>query len=98
RSETVRNGVMSDHYDGFDASPNLANEPVEHSHNERDAVVGTGSPRRVPSPKPFDLARFAEWLPRLGTVLWLDRRDGHLPLSRATICVSGRLLLEHTRR
>jgi len=86
---------MSDHYDGFDASPNLANEPAAHSLDEREAVVGTGSARRVPSPKPFDLPRFAEWLPRLGTVLWLDRRDGHLPLSRATIGATGVLLLDH---
>lgn len=43
----------------------------------------------------FDLARFAEWLPRLGAVLWMDRRERRHGALRATIGAHGVLLFDH---
>ena len=42
----------------------------------------------------FDFAHFAGWLPRLGAVLWLERRV-HRASARATIGSRGVLLLDH---
>ena len=86
---------MSDHYDGFDSSSNTPDDHVAHRRDDRVAVAGTGAAPILPSSNAFDLPRFAEWLPRLGAVLWLDRRDGHRTPSRATIGASGVLLLDH---
>jgi hypothetical protein len=86
---------MSDHYDDFDASPNVPDDHGAHPRDDRLAVASIGSAPPLPSCKPFDLPRFAEWLPRLGAVLWLDRRDGHRAPSRATIGARGVLLLDH---
>jgi putative heme degradation protein len=43
----------------------------------------------------FDLARFAEWLPRLGAVLWLDRRGRRGVALRAAVGAHGLLLFDH---
>jgi len=45
-------------------------------------------------PATFDLTRFADWLPRLGPVLWLDRSDRRSS-TRAAIGAQGLLLLDH---
>jgi len=58
-----------------------------------DAVSGPTSPSRASAG--FDLARIAEALPKLGAVLWLDRRDRRAAPTRATIGARGVLLLDH---
>jgi hypothetical protein len=86
---------MSDHYDGYDSPSDIPHDHVGHRRDDRVAVAGSGSARMLASPEPFDLPRFAEWLPRLGAVLWLDRREGHRAPSRATVGARGVLLLDH---
>ena len=56
--------------------------------------LATYEPRAHKAPE-LDLAAFVEWLPRIGTVLWLHRprRDNIFP--RARLTGRGVLLLEH---
>jgi hypothetical protein len=44
---------------------------------------------------PLDLGRLAEALPRLGVVLWLERRERRARSAHATIGVRGVLLVDH---
>jgi len=84
---------MSDRYD------------ASHDHHDDDSSLpwsddravapsNDASARKTTRAK-FDLARFAEWLPRLGAVLWLERRDRRPSPSRAVIGSRGVLLLDH---
>ncbi|HEX4482133.1 MAG TPA: hypothetical protein VH082_15055, partial [Rudaea sp.] len=43
----------------------------------------------------LDIAAFVEWLPRLGTVLWLHRPTRDAVFPRARLTDRGVLLLEH---
>lgn len=48
----------------------------------------------VAAPAPFDLARVADALPKLGSVLWLERRGRRTPLERMPQA-RGVVLLDH---
>lgn len=50
---------------------------------------------REPKTSAFDIAAFIEWLPRLGTVLWLHRPKRDAVFPRARLTGRGVLLLEH---
>lgn len=66
-----------------------------------DDVSGTGySHAAVPAPASAgapggDWFRLAEWLPRLGSVLWLHRAAADVVFPRARLADEGVLLLEH---
>lgn len=82
---------MSDHHAEFeDRAPA---EPVLARDDRTFAAPAPVS--KASADAAFDLARFAEWLPRLGAVLWLDRRDAARTPSRASIGARGVLLLDH---
>ncbi len=51
-------------------------------------------PQNLPAGVP-KLCEFAEWLPRLGPVLWLDRRKTTGPASMCPNAGSGPVLLDH---
>lgn len=53
------------------------------------------APPRIERLAPLDLGRLAEALPRLGAVLWLERRDRRTRPSRAMIGARGVLLIDH---
>ncbi len=68
--------------------------------SEPDGASSAGyaheSPRRPPiNTSPVDWYRLAEWLPRLGSVLWLHRDAGDAVFPRARLAEEGVLLLEH---
>ena len=50
---------------------------------------------RIDMLTPLDLGRLAEALPRLGAVLWLERRDRRTRPARAMIGARGVLLIDH---
>ena len=50
---------------------------------------------RIDMLAPLDLGRLAEALPRLGAVLWLERRDRRTRPARAMIGARGVLLIDH---
>ena len=60
-----------------------------------DASRALDAHQRPSHPQPFDLARFARWLPRLGAVLWLERRERRATPTRAMLGSHGVLLLDH---
>lgn len=85
---------MSDYHDDRNALPPDPADPLFGSWSEADA------PRPEPPPAPrgsatLDLPRLAEWLPRLGAVLWLERRERRRSPLRALIGARGIVLLEH---
>jgi hypothetical protein len=53
------------------------------------------APARSDHALPFDLARLIDALPKLGAVLWLERRDRRQTPPRATLGPGGVLLLDH---
>ncbi len=57
-------------------------------------VVSSVPPRSASSAS-LDLCRLAEALPRLGVVLWLERRDRRARRACATVAARGVLLVEH---
>ena len=64
---------------------------------EQVEALSPHAPRAYPKRGgvPFDIDRLAEWLPRLGTVLWLERREA-LPPTRLHVHAGARpLRLEH---
>jgi len=90
---------MSDHYDDFDALPF---EPPEESRGEWvfDRVPCANARTVAPDGERhgagnFDLARLADALPKLGTVLWLERRSRRAAPLRASIGTNGVLLVDH---
>lgn len=52
-------------------------------------------PSRIPSAAVPKLCEFAEWLPRLGPVLWLDRRNANRQTRICPDARSGPVLLDH---
>ena len=44
---------------------------------------------------PLDIGRLAEWLPRLGTMLWLERREAAMSAPQRISAGSRLMLLEH---
>lgn len=55
-------------------------------------------PRRVGDARktaPLLLQRLAQWLPRLGTVLWIERREAASPTHARGVGGDGLILLEH---
>lgn len=57
---------------------------------------GTAAPvARAASAVALDLPRLAEWLPRLGAVLWLEKAERRREAMRATLGARGVLLFEH---
>lgn len=85
---------MSDHYDGL-RDPEFAHErdaydawPQERAPAPRSDTAAATVPR-------LDLGRLAEWLPRLGATLWLDRRDRRARPARSMLGADGILLIEH---
>lgn len=84
---------MSDHHDDWNAlSPDPA-EPPFGEWREADAPhSASAAPRHHAA---LDLTRLAEWLPRLGAVLWLERRERRGARPRALIGARGIVLLEH---
>ncbi len=63
--------------------------------SNRGQFAHASRPSRNPSAPVPELCDFAEWLPRLGPVLWLDRRTAN---GQARICPdarSGPILLDH---
>lgn len=87
---------MSDYHD--DRNALLPHEPSGEPAGEWiDAGVPPrgSSDAREGASVALDLPRIAEWLPRLGAVLWLERRERRPPPSRALVGPRGILLLEH---
>jgi hypothetical protein len=82
-----------------------------HNVASKDAVVSDGAPHATAFAEPagdsapyetrdrnrpdLDIAAFVEWLPRLGTVLWLHRPTRDAVFPRARLTDRGVLLLEH---
>lgn len=81
---------MSDFLHDSDPRPLDPSTPGEAWRDDAEptAAAAQGTVR-------FDLARIAEALPKLGAVLWLDRRDRRAASTRATIGARGVLLLDH---
>ncbi len=88
---------MSDHYDRFDALP--PSEPPEQPPSDRVFARAAANPAapdgRECSSGRFDLSRLADALPKLGAVLWLERRSRRAVSPRASVGTGGVLLLEH---
>lgn len=83
---------MSDGY--FDPMPPGGHEPFDGALPRIDGDVFARSGERAEHVA-LDLANLAEWLPRLGTVLWLERRDS-APGTPQRMSAGPRLmLLEH---
>lgn len=84
---------MSDYHDDWNAlSPDPAGEPFG---GWREADAPRVEPLAASESVALDLPRLAEWLPRLGAVLWLERRERRNPSLRALIGARGIVLLEH---
>jgi len=81
---------MSDSLHDSDPRPVDPSTPGEAWHD--DTAPAATAPQGTAR---FDLARVAEALPKLGAVLWLDRRDRRAAPTRATIGARGVLLLDH---
>jgi len=90
---------MSDRCDSFeDPLHTGANERQTPWQDEREPTrdLSLSGNRSAPAPRAsFELARIAEWLPRLGAVLWLERRARRRSALRATVGARGLLLLDH---
>jgi hypothetical protein len=78
---------MTDHHD-----PGMAGPPVREHDLADYTVAEAGASARVDG---FDLARLVDAMPRLGPVLWLERRERRLPPRRASARGCGVLLNEH---
>lgn len=57
--------------------------------------VAAGRTMRDNAPMPVVLHSLAEWLPRLGTALWIDRREVLAPAHARSTRGDGVMLLEH---
>jgi len=82
---------MSDYFD----------RGADDAFSEPDGASPAGY-ERDPAPRPFaddaspvDWYRLVEWLPRLGSVLWLHRATSDAVFPRARLAEEGVLLLEH---
>ena len=84
---------MSDYHDDRNALPLDPAEPPFGAWSEANAPRSEAPPPRASAA--LDLPRLAEWLPRLGAVLWLERRERRSPPLRALIGARGIVLLEH---
>ncbi|HEY0178113.1 MAG TPA: hypothetical protein VGC30_00590 [Dokdonella sp.] len=83
---------MSDRHDSIGEMPPAGPEPDGW---RSDPVYAPAAPPREAECAAFDLARIAEWLPKLGAVLWLERREWKPAPARASIGSRGVLLLDH---
>lgn len=79
---------MSDGYPLHD--PALSWEPATTGFDPLPAANDAPSPVRDD-----DLVRLADWLPRLGPVLWIHRDPRPLPHERACMTARGVMLLDH---
>lgn len=70
-------------------------EPAGEPFGEWDEARPEEPRKRDGAQATLDLARLAEWLPRLGTVLWLERRKWRTPPPRVLAGSRGMVLLEH---
>lgn len=57
--------------------------------------VAAGRTMRDNTPMPVVLHSLVEWLPRLGTALWIDRREVLSPAHARSTCGDGLMLLDH---
>lgn len=78
---------MSDHYED---ERDFQDDPKAFSASWSQAASAS-----EPTKPSFDVSKLAEWLPRLGPVLWLDRRGRRRASARAAVGAHGLLLLEH---
>lgn len=84
---------MSDYHDDWNALPP---DPVDEPFGRwSEAPAPQAAPAASTDPVVLDLPRLAEWLPRLGAVLWLERRERRPSPLRALIGARGIVLLEH---
>jgi putative heme degradation protein len=90
---------MSDYHDDSRHLPeDCGGDRSAHWQDDRTSLAPVDGARSRDAHRaraPFDLARFAEWLPRLGAVLWLDRRERRGAAMRAAVGAHGVLLLDH---
>jgi|GEM_PF-723568 hypothetical protein len=88
---------MSDYQHGFDHRPAEPAAVADDAWNatQASADLARVTPAPMQSASVFDLARIADALPKLGAVLWLDRRARRAASTRATIGARGVLLLDH---
>lgn len=84
---------MSDYHD--DRTAPLPHEPAGDPPGEWIDAGAASRESREGASAVLDLPRLAEWLPRLGAVLWLERRERRPPPSRALVGPRGIVLLEH---
>jgi len=75
---------MSDHFESFPSGAWDGAEPGE-----------LAEPTRADAPVRFDLHRLLDAMPRLGTVLWLERRDRRAAARVSGTASEGVLLVEH---
>lgn len=85
---------MSDYHDDWNALPPDPAGDSSGGWSEANAPRLEPAPAKPTPSAAIDLPRLAEWLPRLGAVLWLERRERRTP-PRAQIGSRGILLLEH---
>lgn len=84
---------MSDYHDDRNAFPF---DPVGEPSGGWNEPTASSAEVVAPSESvSLDLPRLAEWLPRLGAVLWLERRERRSASMRALIGARGIVLLEH---
>lgn len=84
---------MSDYHDDWTARPF---EAVDDSFGRwTEAPAPSAAPAPPGDTVALDLPRLAEWLPRLGAVLWLERRERRASPPRALVGARGIVLLEH---
>jgi len=79
---------MSDGYPLHE--PTLSWEPATTGFEP--APAANDAPPRV---RDDDLLRLADWLPRLGPVLWVHRGPRHPPHERACVTARGVMLIDH---
>jgi hypothetical protein len=84
---------MSDYHDDWTA------RPLEAADEAFGRWAEVPAPSAAPAPPSdtvaLDLPRLVEWLPRLGAVLWLERRERRVSPPRTLVGARGIVLLEH---
>ncbi|MBL0162295.1 MAG: hypothetical protein IPP82_01250 [Xanthomonadales bacterium] len=88
----IRETMMSDGIRNNDAAGVL---DLPADEGDPDHFAHASRPVRNPPAVVPGLCEFAEWLPRLGPVLWLDRRSASGPAAMCPNAGSGPVLLDH---
>lgn len=78
---------MSDHHSEFHAVGRV--DEASAASWERPSTIAKESL------EPIEWSRLIDWLPRMGSVLWIYRAQGDLMFPRARILSRGALLLDH---